>query len=189
VAFRGTGFLTASGAPQLVYLKVDDAGDAGIGPYRAAADGTVRGTLWLGAPGLPAAVGRPGTHWLRFLAGPSGAHPENGPPRSLTATFRLAEASVRPAASTLTTDGVAATLRLRATRRATGTVRLRRTNGAATLARASFSLSGRGTVALRVPLTAAGRRAVESDARLAVRLRITPTGGASTLHSASLRTR
>ncbi len=96
VAFTGTGFLNAKGLPQKVYVKLDDHGDNGIGPYTAAADGTLKGTVALDDPEAPADItdaAKP--HWLRFLAGPSGKYPDNGPPRSLKAAFTVVAPPVR----------------------------------------------------------------------------------------------
>lgn len=100
VSFSGTGWLTTAGAPQRFYIKFDDFGSAGIGPYTANADGTVSGTVAMVPPATatpgqkadwaPADLGTPGTHWLRFLAGPYADLPNNVPARSLHATFEVA---------------------------------------------------------------------------------------------------
>lgn len=90
VSFTGTGWLTSKGLPQKVYVKLDDHGDDGIGPFVAAADGTITGAVALSDPEAPADVADASKpHWLRFLAGPSGAYPDNGPPRSLKAAFTV----------------------------------------------------------------------------------------------------
>lgn len=102
VTFTGQGWLTAGGAPQRFYIKFDDHGASGIGPYTANADGTIGATVAMVPPAgatlkqredyAPADLGTPGTHWLRFLAGPYVDFPDNEPARSVHATFTVVAA-------------------------------------------------------------------------------------------------
>ncbi len=102
VTFTGTGWLTTAGAPQRFYVKFDDHGGTGIGPYVAQADGTVTATVSMVPPPgatlkqqqdwAPEDLNTPGTHWLRFLAGPYAQFPDNDPARSVHATFTVVAA-------------------------------------------------------------------------------------------------
>lgn len=186
VRFTGTGFLNAAGAPQKVYVKLDDHGDNGIGPFTAAADGTLRGAVKLTDPEAPGDIANAAKeHWLRFLAGPSGAHPDNGPARSLKGTFRVLAPAVRAiGASTLRARDGRVAIRLRAgwAAGARGTATLRAAG--VTLARGRFALAGGATRTVRLALTAGGRRRLGAGARtLRARLTLTPSGGAAALSS------
>lgn len=93
VSFTGAGFLNADGKPQKVYVKVDDAGTYGIGPFLAAADGSLGGSVSLDDAEAPKTASDLGEHHLRFLTGPSGDYPDNGPARSIRAPFTVAPAA------------------------------------------------------------------------------------------------
>jgi hypothetical protein len=179
--FTGEGFLNAAGAPQKVYVKIDDHGERGIGPFVADATGHLEGSVALDRPEAPADITDPSrVHWLRFLTGPSGQDPDNGPPRSLKATFRVVAPPVRAVASALTVRGgrVALPLRAAAPKGSRGTVTVR----AATtvLARGPYALAGTATRTVRVALTAAGRRRVaRASGAVRARLTLTPAGGAA----------
>jgi hypothetical protein len=179
VAFTGTGFLNAKGAPQKVYVKLDDHGDDGIGPFVAAADGTLKGSVALSDPEAPAGIADAGKeHWVRFLTGPSGTYPDNGPARSLKATFRVVAAPVRALAVALTARDGRVALRLRAATAggARGTAALRRDG--VTLARGSFALADARTHTVRIlRVTASGARRLHRAA-LSARLVLTPSSGA-----------
>lgn len=102
VSFTGTGWLTAGGGAQRFYIKFDDHGGTGIGPYTANADGTIADTVSMVPPPgatlkqredwAPADLGTPGTHWIRLLAGPYSDMPDNGPARSVHAPFTVVAA-------------------------------------------------------------------------------------------------
>jgi hypothetical protein len=181
VAFTGTGFLNGKGLPQKVYVKFDDQGDHGIGPFVAAADGTLKGSVALSDPEAPNDIrDARRDHWLRFLAGPSGSYPDNGPPRSLRAAFRVVAAPVSAvAATTLRVRGGRIALRLRAATAAgaRGTAAVRRAG--VTLARGPFALADARTRTVRVALTAAGRRRLGAGRSLSARLVVTPSSGAA----------
>ncbi|WCB95235.1 hypothetical protein DSM104299_03978 [Baekduia alba] len=179
VRFIGAGFLTAGGAPQKVYVKIDDHGDAGIGPFTAAADGTLKGTVALDDAEAPADVADPSKdHWLRFLAGPSGKYPNNGPPRSLKAAFRVVAPAVRVVGTAaLRTGSGRVAVRLRAADAAgvRGTADLRAAG--VTLARGAFALADDAPHTVRLALTASGRRRLAAGgATLSARLTLTPRG-------------
>jgi hypothetical protein len=180
VAFTGTGFLNSKGLPQKVYVKLDDHGDDGIGPFVAAADGTLKGSVALSDPEAPADIGDAARdHWLRFLAGPSGTYPDNGPARSLKAAFGVVAAPVALSATTLRVAGGRIALRLRAAAAtgARGTATLRRAG--VTLARGPFTLADGRTRTVHIALTAAGRRRLGAGRALAARLVLTPSSGAA----------
>lgn len=180
VSFRGTGFLNSAGKPQKVYVKLDDHGDNGIGPYVAAADGTLKGSVALSDPEAPTDIADASkAHWLRFLAGPSGKYPDNGPPRSLKAEFKVVAPPVRATATALRVVSGRIALRLAAgsDSGARGTASLRRSG--ATLARGSFTLADTETHTVRIALTAAGRRALKAGRTLTARLVLTPSSGAA----------
>lgn len=178
VAFRGTGFLNSAGQPQKVYVKFDDHGDNGIGPYVAAADGTLQGTVALSDPEAPADIADASKdHWLRFLAGPSGKYPDNGPARSLKAAFKVVAPPVRPLATALRVADGRVALRLQAASAsgARGTATLRRSG--VTLARGSFALADAKTRTVKLALTASGKRALKPGRTLTARLALTPSSG------------
>jgi hypothetical protein len=180
VAFTGTGFLTAAGAPQKVYVKLDDHGDHGIGPFTADATGALHGRIALSDPEAPADIGDAAReHWLRFLTGPSGADPDNGPSRSLKAAFRVTAPAVRAVAAVLTARGGSVALALRAggPDGSRGAVVVRASGW--TVARGTYALGDGATHAVRVPLTAAGRRRTTRAAALTARLTLTPREGAA----------
>ncbi|MGD9695308.1 MAG: hypothetical protein AB7V42_06570 [Thermoleophilia bacterium] len=102
VGFVGTGWLNSRGEGQRFYIKIDDHGSSGIGPFQANADGTVCGTLSLTPPAgatpaqradyAPADIGDPAKpHWLRFLAGPYSGMEWNAPARSLHGDFAVVD--------------------------------------------------------------------------------------------------
>jgi hypothetical protein len=189
VAFTGTGFLTAAGVPQRVYVKLDDHGDSGIGPFLADTAGGLRGSVALDDPQAPAGGTDPAKeHWLRFLAGPSGKYPDNGPPRSLKATFRVSPPPVRAVVSALRVSGGRIALRLRAAgaQGSRGTVTLRASGS--TLARGRYALADAATHTVAVALTAAGRRRVaRARGALRARLTLTPAGGAAVRSAVTLK--
>jgi hypothetical protein len=189
VAFTGTGFLNGNGSPQKVYVKFDDHGDNGIGPFVAAADGTLKGSVALSDPEAPADIADARQdHWLRFLAGPSGKYPDNGPPRSLKAAFRVVAAPVSAvAATTLRVRGGRIALRLRAATAvgARGTASVRRAG--VTLARGSFALADARPHTVRVALTAPGRRRLGAGRSLSARLVLAPSSGAATTTTVTVK--
>lgn len=98
VSFTGTGWLNQDGTGQSVMVKFDDFGNNGIGPFTADAQGNLSGTVSLTPPANATARQRAdyapsdmnqanSSHWLRFLTGPWGSLPRNGPPRSMRGTF------------------------------------------------------------------------------------------------------
>jgi hypothetical protein len=180
VAFSGTGFLTGKGVPQKVYVKLDDHGDNGIGPFTASADGALAGSVALTDPEAPADVGdATKEHWVRFLAGPSGKYPDNAPARSLKATFRVLAAPVaRVGTGALRVRGGRVALRLRAApdAGATGTATLRA--GGVRIARGRFTLAGGAARTVALALTAGGKRRLAHGRTLAARLTLTVAGRA-----------
>ena len=180
VSFSGTGFLNNAGKPQKVYVKLDDHGDDGIGPYLAAADGTLKGSVALSDPEAPADIADASkAHWLRFLAGPSGTYPDNGPARSLKAAFAVVAPPVRATGTALRVASGRIALRLAAgsASGARGTATLRRSG--VTLARGAFALADARTHTVRIAPTAAGRRALKAGRTLTARLVLTPSSGAA----------
>lgn len=188
VAFTGTGWLNAKGSPQKVYIKLDDHGDHGIGPFVAAADGTLKGSVALADPEAPTDIldaAKP--HWLRFLAGPSGTYPDNGPARSLKATFAVVAAPVGVASSSSRVAGGRVAVRLRATSPsgARGTAALRRSG--VTLARGAFALRDARTHTIRLPLTSSGARRLTRGRTLKARLVVTPSSGDALVTTVTVR--
>ncbi|HWI73714.1 MAG TPA: hypothetical protein VNT55_17275, partial [Baekduia sp.] len=146
----------------------------------AAADGTLAGSVALSDPEAPSDIGDAGRdHWLRFLAGPSGTYPDNGPARSLKAAFRVVAAPVSSSATSLRVRSGRIALRLRAAAGdgARGTASLRRSG--VTLARGSFALADARTHTVRIAVTTSGRRRLVSGRALSARLVLTPSSGAA----------
>jgi hypothetical protein len=188
VSFRGAGFLNAKGQPQKVYVKLDDHGDDGIGPYVAAADGTLKGSVALSDPEAPADVADASEdHWLRFLAGPSGKDPDNGPARSLKASFKVVAPPVRATGTALRARSgrVALALVAGAASGVEGTATVRRAG--VTLARGSFALPDAEAHTVRIALTAAGRRALKAGRTLAARLVLAPSSGVALTTAVTVR--
>lgn len=119
VSFTGSGWLNAGGGAQRFYIKFDDHGGTGIGPYTANADGTIADTVSMVPPPgatlkqrqdwAPADLGTPGSHWIRLLAGPYSDMPDNGPARSVHAPFAVVAAPDVPSPTPTPAPGPAPT--------------------------------------------------------------------------------
>jgi len=191
VRFSGSGFLTSAGAPQVVYVKLDDHGVNGIGPFVADASGALRGSVSLDHREAPADIGDASkSHWLRFLAGPSGRYPANGPARVMKGGFTVLPAPIDLASATLRAGASKLILSLRAgsSTGSTGRLRVDRAGTRIVLARGSYQLRNRAQRSVGLELTSSGRRVLGRGRRVAVRVTISPaTGDAVTLPATARR--
>jgi hypothetical protein len=180
VRFTGSGFLTSAGAPQVVYVKLDDHGVNGIGPFVADASGALSGSVSLDHREAPAGIGDTSRgHWLRFLAGPSGRYPANGPARVIKGSFAVVPAPIDLAATTLRAGATKLMLALRAgsSKGSTGMLLVRGAGRRSVLARGSYRLRDAARRSVVLSLTSSGRRILGRGRRVPVRVTLSPVGG------------